>query len=151
MLGEPWKFGIFSFSSWQAHCASNAGERVDMELISHTLGKKHQGMCQERRKLFFTFYLSSITGVRLRDLHESGMSHELFSASWNAYYKVRLCSVHVCSCYLSCFFSSCCWGKGMESCVTKGGFVPKPVGWTCTRERRLTVWSLVTFGQVLAG
>lgn len=61
-------------------------------------------MCQDRRKLFFSFYLSSITGVCLRDLHESRMSHELFLANWNAYYKVDLRSEHVCSCYLGCFF-----------------------------------------------
>ena len=42
--------------------------------------------------------------MRLRDLHESRMSHELFSASWNAYYKVDRSRVHVCSCYLGCFF-----------------------------------------------
>lgn len=42
--------------------------------------------------------------MRLRDLHESRMSHELFSASWNAYYQVDLSSEHVCSCYLPCFF-----------------------------------------------
>lgn len=40
----------------------------------------------------------------MRDLHETGMSHDLFSASLNAYFKVDLCSERVCSRYLSCFF-----------------------------------------------
>lgn len=48
-------------------------------------------------------------------------------------------------------FSTCCWGTWMEKCVRKGVIVLKPVGWTWTRERRLTVWSLMTSGQVLAG
>lgn len=76
---------------------------------------------------FFPFYLSSITGVRMRDLHETGMSHDLFSAGLNAYFKVDLRSERVCSCYLSCFFSTC-WGAGMERRVRKGGIVLKPVG-----------------------
>lgn len=48
-------------------------------------------------------------------------------------------------------FSTCCWGTGMEGCVRKGTIVLKPVGRTRTRERRLTVWSLMKSGQVLAG
>lgn len=98
----------FSFSSWQAYCASNAGERVDMKLISHALGKflteKTLWDVPRQKKLFISFYSSSITGVYLRDLHESRMSHELFSASWNAYCTADLTSVRVGSCYLCCFF-----------------------------------------------
>lgn len=53
----------------------------------------------------------------MRDLHESWMSHELFGASWNAYYKVDLSSEHVCSCYQNCFFHlllGCMNGKMCE-------------------------------------
>lgn len=42
----------------------------------------------------------------MRGLDESGMSHELFPAEWNARCRADLCSVHVCSCYRSCFFFS---------------------------------------------
>lgn len=86
----------------------------------------------------------------MRDLHESGMSHELFLADWNAYYKVDLSSEHVCSCYLGCF-STCCWCQSTEIRVRKGGIVLKPVWGTWTRERLQTVWSIMTSGQVLTG
>lgn len=48
----------FSFSSWLTYCASNSGERVAVELISQHIRKilerNTRGVCQARRKLFFS-------------------------------------------------------------------------------------------------
>lgn len=124
IIESPGKCGFF-FSSWQAYCALNAGERVDMELISQhirqILERNTMGCAKIEENCFFfsSCYSSSITGVCLWDLHESRMSHELFSASWNAYCKVDLTvsmSAHV----IFFFFPTCCRGTGMERCVRKG-------------------------------
>lgn len=49
----------FSFSAWQAHSASNAGERVDMELISQhirqILAKNTMGCANREENCFFPF------------------------------------------------------------------------------------------------
>lgn len=51
--------GFFSFSSWQAYRASNAGERVDMELISQhirqILEKNTMGCAKIEGNCFFSF------------------------------------------------------------------------------------------------
>lgn len=84
------------------------------------------------------------------NLHDSNLSHELFLSSWNASYKVDLRSKHVGSCYL-CFVFFTCHDTWMGKCVKKEGIVLKPVGRTGIRDCWLTVWSLTTSGQVLAG
>lgn len=55
---SPGKSG-FCFSSWQAYCASNAGERVDMELISQhirqILERNTMGCAKIEGNCFFPF------------------------------------------------------------------------------------------------
>lgn len=64
---------LFFLLALQAYCASNAGERVDMDLISQRISqileKNAMGCARKEENCFFLFNLSSITGVRLRDLH----------------------------------------------------------------------------------
>lgn len=86
----------------------------------------------------------------MKDLYESRMSHELFPASWNAYYKVDRSRGHVFSCYLGCFFHLLLWyvnGKMSE----KGGIVPKPVGRQHGQGASADCVVLMTSGQALAG
>ncbi len=51
----------FSFSSWQAHRASNAGERVDMELISQhirqILKRNTMGSAKTEEIVFFLLFI----------------------------------------------------------------------------------------------
>lgn len=60
-MQEPWKIWIFLFPSWQAYCASNAGERVDMELISQRirqiLERNTMGCAKKEENCFFFFLL----------------------------------------------------------------------------------------------
>lgn len=92
------------------------------------------------KKIVFFFFSSSITGVPLTNLHEPRMSHELFSARWNTYYKADLNTEHVSSCYRRCFFH---WLLGYVNGKTceKAGIVLKnrfrecrrrgSAGWLC--------------------
>lgn len=80
-------------------------KRVDVETISQHIREIHERNTMGCARIegycfFFPFYSSSITGVRMRDLHVSRMTHEHLSASWNTYYKVGLTSDRVCACYL---------------------------------------------------
>lgn len=76
------------------------------------LWETKQRMQKKRGKLFCFFSpcdLSSVISVYVcvcwgEDLRESGMSHELLSASWNSLFKCDWCTVHVCSCYYRCLF-----------------------------------------------
>lgn len=142
---RPGKFEFF-FASWQAYCASNPGEKVDMGLISQhirgILERNTIGCANREENCFFSpFYSSSITGVCL---HDSRMSHELFWASWNAYHSQRRWT---CSLMLSVlFFSTACRGTWMWRWPRKEGFGLKPVGRTGMGDCWLTVWSLMTSG-----
>lgn len=76
----------------------------------------------------------------MRDLHESSMSHELSSASWDTYCKVDRSGEHVCSCYKGCFplvVVVCEWKDERE----KRDCSDTKWGANKDEERRLTVWS----------
>lgn len=103
---RPGKLGYF-FSSWQAYCASNSGERGTMELISQhingILKRNTVGCAKIEENCFFPFIHHQLQVCVCGICMTPGWVMNS-RTSWNAYYKVDLSSKHVCSCYLRCFF-----------------------------------------------
>lgn len=69
--------------------------------LANSCEKRYRRCQKEMEKAFCLSFIHHQlqVPVRSRDLRESGMSHELLSASWNSLFKCDRCTVHVCSCY----------------------------------------------------
>lgn len=109
-------------------------------------------MCQDGRKLFFFLFpvihhqlqvcvwgICMNLGWVMNSSQPAGTPTTRFISAVSMF-------VHV----ICVVFSTCCWGTWMGKRVSKVGIVLKPVG-PLMRERRLTVWSVMTPGQVHAG
>lgn len=151
---EAWKFYIFLFLPGRLTLHPMQVKGWIWNWFHNALGKisqETQWYVPREKKIVF-FPLLFIINYRCAD---EGFAWD-WDESWPLFSQLeRLLQgwslQWACLLTLSELFFSTCWGAGMERCVSKGGIVLKPVGWPWTRLPRLTVWSLVTSGQALAG